>query len=84
MQNNILVHDIPESRDQNCAEKVKEALTKCGYNESYSVECIHTLGTFDKNTSRPRPIIARLHSYRQTEVWQSQMRRYQNNPPVPS
>ncbi len=67
MQNNILVHDIPESRDENCAEKVKEALTKCGFTESYSVERIHRLGSIDKNASRPRPIIARLQSYRQTE-----------------
>ncbi len=46
---------------------MKEAPTKCGYKESYSVECIHRLGSFHKNASRPRPIIARLHSYIQTE-----------------
>ncbi len=39
-------------------ENVKEALTKCGYNKSYSVECIH-------HVHRPKipPALDRLHVY---------------------
>ena len=60
MRGNILFHQIPESKNEDCKKKVKDMLSKHGYTEDIEIDLIHRLGRFDNNAATPRPIVAKL------------------------
>ncbi len=63
MRNNLLFHNVTESKDENCLQAVRDLLSKQGFKESYQIEQIHRLGAYDHAATKPRPIVARLLSY---------------------
>ncbi len=42
MQNNVLFHQVPEDKDENCEDKVKKLLQNWKYPGELSVERVHS------------------------------------------
>ena len=61
-RDNLILHGIPESRNENLFNKILEALASAGipFTEREIVRC-HRLGKFIKH--RQRPVIVRFHHY---------------------
>ncbi len=66
MRQNILVHRIPEEKDEDCEAKVRAVLQNAKYPHAYGIEIAHRLGLFWKATLC-RPIVYKLESLAQVE-----------------
>lgn len=66
MQDNVLLHNVPENPDENIQDVFNELLSKIGLNPaSVNVEKIHRIGA--KLSSRPRLIVTKLSSHKMKE-----------------
>ncbi len=65
MQNNVLFHNVPESKDEQCETKLLSILREKSFNGNVGIEKIHRLGQYDTNAKFARPLVARLSSQKQ-------------------
>lgn len=65
MQCNILFHNVPESKGENCETKVLGLLREKSYEGDVVIDNIHRIGQYDKKATFPRPIVARLTNHKQ-------------------
>ena len=68
MSLNVLFHNIPENKNENCKDSVCDILKKQGYTGTYTFDKIHRLGVYNQGNTRPRPIIAKLINHQETSA----------------
>jgi len=69
MRSNILLHGIPESARENVEEVLIKELAKSGLANTSSLvfERVHRIGPYNAAAKKPRSIVAKLLSYKDTE-----------------
>ncbi len=69
MRNNVLFHQIPEERNENCEQKVRDLLSKSGYTDhaGVAIDRIHRIGKYDSKSQYPRPVVAKVSSSSQVD-----------------
>ncbi len=65
MEENVIFHNVAESRGENCEEKVHGILKSKSFEGVIEIETIHRIGKYIPTASHPRPIVAKLSSYKQ-------------------
>ena len=60
MRNNLLFHNLPETKNEDCETTVCTELRKAGFKEDIQIERIHRLGQVNPRGKNPRPIVAKL------------------------
>lgn len=65
MEENVIFHNVAESRGENCEEKVRGILKSKSFGGVIEIEKIHRIGKYIPSASHPRPIVAKLGSYKQ-------------------
>ena len=66
MKVNVLIHKLPEQKDENCETLIQDLLKKVQYTEAYEIITAHRLGTYNDKFSRP--VIVRLGKQTQAEA----------------
>ncbi len=64
MQDNLLFHNVPEEKDENCADKLKKILNNKGYTKNCVFERIHRIGPYNARNQKPRPVVAKMQSHK--------------------
>lgn len=67
MRDNVLFHQVPESKNEDCEKKIKDILSENGYAGEITVDRIHRIGRYEANATKPRPIVAKLLSSSQVD-----------------
>ncbi len=65
MEENVIFHNVVESRGENCEEKVRGILKSKPFGGVIDIEKIHRIGNYIPSASHPRPIVAKLGLYKQ-------------------
>lgn len=67
MRNNILIHNVPEQKEENHEQKVRDALTEMKINHGgVEFDRVHRIGEYRANARKPRPIVAQCMSSKMT------------------
>ncbi len=69
MQQNILVHNVPEEKDENTDEKVSTFLKKKKIDDSaIRIDISHRIGAERKPNSYPRPIVVKMETRKAADI----------------
>ena len=75
MRSNLLFHNVPETRNEDCETKVCHELRRLGISEEIHIQRIHRLGKPNAKSRNPRPIVAKLLD-KDCEMVMDQMRQH--------